>query len=65
MRCWRTIPELRNIVLRKYLRFALCDECIELREKRRFARSYKEKIEIQKEETKHYALYMKKGQHII
>ena len=55
MRCWRTIPELRNIVLRKYLRFALCDECIELREKRRFARSYKEKIEIQKEETKHYA----------
>jgi len=43
MRCWRTIPALKHIVLRKYLRFALCDDCIEFRERRRYATSDEEK----------------------
>jgi hypothetical protein len=32
LRVWRTNPLTRNIKLRKHLRFALCDECIEFRE---------------------------------
>ena len=53
MRCWRTIPALKNIVLRKYLRFALCDDCIEYRERRRYATTDAERREIKKLEETH------------
>lgn len=55
MRCWRTIPALKNIVLRKYLRFALCDDCIDFRERRRFATSDAERAEIKQKEKIHHA----------
>ena len=54
MRCWRTIPVLKHIVLRKYLRFALCDDCIEFRERRRYATSDEERREIKKLERIHH-----------
>ena len=54
MRCWRTKKPLRSIVLRKYLRFALCDDCINFRERRRFATSEEERRKIRKEEYIHW-----------
>ena len=54
MRCWRTIPALKKIVLRKYLRFALCDLCIDFRERRRYATSDEERKEIKKQERLHH-----------
>jgi hypothetical protein len=53
MRCWRTQKELKHIVLRKYLRFSLCDDCIEFRERRRFATSEEERSDIKKKERTH------------
>ena len=54
MYCWRTVPSLQGIVLRKYLRFALCDMCIDFREKRRFATTDAERKEIKKMERIHH-----------
>jgi hypothetical protein len=45
-RCWSSIPTLKNIILRKYLRFALCEECMFLRDRRRFSTSEAERKEI-------------------
>ena len=53
MRCWRTDPILKHIVLRKYLRFALCDECIDFRERRRYATTDEERREIKTQEKIH------------
>ena len=69
MRCWQTDPILKNIVLRKYLRFALCDECVEFRERRKFATSDQERREIKKLEKVHHSFvheerttyYLRKG----
>ena len=65
MRVWRTTPALKGIVLRKYLRFASCDECINYRERRRFATSDEERNEIKKEERNIIYLFMKNEDHII
>ena len=54
MRCWRTKKPLRSIVLRKYLSFALCDDCINFRERRRFATSEEECRRIKKDEYIHW-----------
>jgi hypothetical protein len=53
MKCWRTSPHLKKIVLRKYLKFALCDQCIYYREQRRILTSVEEKQAIRKQETIH------------
>ncbi len=54
MRCWRTNPRLKNIVLRKYLRFSLCDDCIDFRERRRYATTDEERRLIKTQESTHY-----------
>ena len=54
MRCWRTTPALKSIVLRKYLRFALCDDCIDFRERRRYAASEQERRLIKQQENIHH-----------
>ena len=54
MRCWRTIPALKHIVLRKYLKFALCDDCIDFRERRRYATTDEERSMIRKLEMIHH-----------
>ena len=54
MRCWRTKPALKSIVLRKYLQFALCDDCINFRERRRFATTEEERKAIRLEEQIHW-----------
>ena len=53
-RCWRRDPVLKNIVIRKYLRFALCDECVHYRELRRTASTEAERNEIKKKERIHH-----------
>lgn len=46
MRVWRCSRELVRIKLRRWLRFALCDECIGLRERHDEARTAEEKRQI-------------------
>jgi hypothetical protein len=38
LHCWRHNPDTKHIRLRKHLRFALCDECLRLREAQEAAR---------------------------
>jgi len=53
MKCWRTISSLKGIVLRKYLRFALCDECIDFRERRRYATTEEERKKLRSHQKIH------------
>jgi hypothetical protein len=53
MAVWRTSPLLKKIVLRKYLKFALCDQCIYYREQRRILTSVEEKNNMKKQQRIH------------
>ena len=55
MRCWRTMPALKTIVLRKYLHFALSDECVQFRLRRKYATTDAERRQIKKEENLHHS----------
>jgi hypothetical protein len=51
---WRTSPRTQHIRLRKHLRFAKCDECVDLRERKSRTMDRKLLEQIRKEEFEHY-----------
>ena len=51
---WNVEPSLQHIRIRRWLRFAVCDECIGFRQRREETRDYKVRDEIIKEEFAHH-----------
>jgi hypothetical protein len=51
---WSLEPKLRHIRIRKYLRFAKCDDCVSFRARRDNTRDTKAREKIKKEEKEHH-----------
>ena len=51
---WSLEPSLRYIRIRKYLRFAKCDDCVDFRARRDATREKLAREQIKKEEVKHH-----------
>jgi len=54
LRIWRTTQSLQHIVLRKFLKFSVCSECVKFREQRRLSKSPQERLQINAEAKVHH-----------
>ena len=52
---WRTHPDTKHIKIRRWLKFALCDKCVEFREARYDTRDPKKLAELDRREKLHHA----------